>query len=119
MAARKLETRRDALRRALQTIEEALGEGFLTLDLSVFRAETDKLLDEARILFRRQVSHRSRLAALSEERRLWAEQRDMLAQALRELRGSLRELVKLPSDVVCPMCGTGFGLLSWTVDGLG
>lgn len=103
---RKLEARRDALHRALQTVKDALSDPALTFDLSIFRAETDRLLEHARALFQRQVSYRSRLAALSEERRLWLEQRDLSVHALRELRGSLHELVKLPTDVVCPTCGT-------------
>lgn len=102
----KLEARRDALHRALQTVKDALSDSNLTFDISIFRAETDRLLEHARALFKRQVSYRSRLAALSEERRLWLEQRDLLVHALREMRGSLNELVKLPADVICPMCGT-------------
>ena len=73
--------------------------------LEDYKAETDHLLIEARRLHETQVEHRAKLAALDDERALWAAQISVTRGALREAEAVLASAVGHAQDVECPTCG--------------
>ena len=52
-----------------------------------------------------QQAYRQRLADISEERRLWLEQRDLVKATLAEMDESFAAALEQPADVACPTCG--------------
>jgi hypothetical protein len=89
----------------LQKIRSAAAQVTLSYELGDFSEETDRLVTESQRLHDAQVSHRQRLAALNEERQLWADQRDILSGALAEMDQSLTTAASHPTHVECPTCG--------------
>jgi hypothetical protein len=77
----------------------------LSFDLSDFQEESSQLLEESRKLHQDQSDYRQRLANISEERRLWLEQRDLVKATLAEMDENFAAALERPSQIACPTCG--------------
>ena len=52
-----------------------------------------------------QADYRQRLVDISEERRLWGEQHDLVTATLAEMDENFADALKGPSEIACPTCG--------------
>lgn len=102
---KELEAEREILHQTFQNMRELVSDVVLSFDLQDFRKETEQLLDESRKLHDDQLAYRQRLADISEERRLWLEQRDLVKATLAEMDESFAAALEQPADVACPTCG--------------
>lgn len=103
--AKRLDAQREGIHKALGTIKSALGKAEVLLDFKEFSDEVDGLVDEINGLSKKQWMHKKRLVEIHDQRNLWIEQRGIVGSALKELRGTLSQLVSLPAHVTCPTCG--------------
>jgi len=101
----RLRAERDAVAHALRRIRETMPQTTLTLDLAVFKRETDSLVSEARLLQVQEEKHRALLALAHEERHAWGNQVALLETAISEQDSVFKAMLKEPRDVECPMCG--------------
>ena len=102
---KSLEGERDVLHQTLQSMREIVSDVVLSFDLSDFQAETEQLLSESRKLHADQQAYRQRLSDISEERRLWLEQRQLVEATLAEMDEAFAAALDRPVDVSCPTCG--------------
>lgn len=102
---KELEAERAVLHQTLQNIRDLVSDVVLSFDLQDFRQETDQLLIESRKLHEDQQAYRQKLADISEERRLWLEQRDLVKATLAEMDEAFAAALEQPVDVACPTCG--------------
>jgi hypothetical protein len=100
-----LAAERKALDQALQQFREMASDIVLTYNLADFRQESDRLVAESNLLREEQTKYRRKISVLSEERQLWANQRHIIAEALREMNEALSDAVGHPTHVECPTCG--------------
>lgn len=101
----KIEAERRAIDQALHKVREGMKQVPLSLDLSAFSAETDRLVAESQALHDTQARYRAKLAGLNEEAALWHDHISVVESALRELDDAFTGSLDLPTDVECPMCG--------------
>ncbi len=99
---KELEAERAVLHQMLQNIRDLVSDVVLSFDLQDFRQETDQLLIESRKLHEDQQAYRQKLADISEERRLWLEQRDLVKATLAEMDEAFAAALEQPVDVACP-----------------
>lgn len=90
---------------ALKTIKKALTSVEVAFDIDSFSSDVSALMNEVGHLAEKQRLHKKRLLYIHDQHNLWAEQRKIAGSALKELRGTLSELVDLPANVTCPTCG--------------
>jgi hypothetical protein len=102
---KELEVERLVLDQTLRRMQELVSDVVLSFDLDDFKEESDQLLDESRKLHQDQAEYRQRLADISEERRLWLEQHDLVTVTLAEMDEAFAAALTRPSDVACPTCG--------------
>lgn len=102
---KELEAERNILHQTLQNMRALVSDVVLSFDLQDFQQETDQLLAESRKLHEDQQSYRQKLADISEESRLWREQRDLVTATLAEMDDAFAAALEQPADVVCPTCG--------------
>lgn len=102
------ELERKAVGDAIKKIRTATGEITLSYELNDFSNETTRLVLESQTLHEAEVGYRERLAALNEERQLWADQRDILKGAISEMEGALAAATEHPNHVECPTCGQDY-----------
>src|SRR5271165_6079720 len=102
---KELEAERGVLHQTLRNIQQLVSDVVLSFDLDDFQEESAQLLEESRKLHEDQAGYRQRLADISEERRLWLEQRDLVKATLAEMDDNFAAALERPSDVSCPMCG--------------
>jgi hypothetical protein len=106
LAQRKeLEAEREVLHQTLRNMQQLVSDVVLSFDIDDFQEESAQLLEESRKLHEEQVGYRQRLADISEERRLWLEQRDLVKATLAEMDDAFADALKQPADVACPTCG--------------
>ena len=79
-----------------------------TYDLQEFASDVDDLVAESERLFVQQAQYRRSIADLHEEAHLLRSERDILQQALAEIRGEFELAAGLPAEVECPTCGQGY-----------
>lgn len=87
-------------------LESSLPVGEFDVDIDIFRAELDELIDRAASLKRREDGIREKLVRLQNERESLLQQRSIVELALRELGKDFDYAEKLPTEVECPTCGT-------------
>jgi len=102
---RELEAERGVLHQTLRNMQQLVSDVVLSFDLADFQEESDQLLEESRKLHQDEADYRQRLAAISEERRLWLEQRDLVKATLAEIDENFAAALERPSDIACPTCG--------------
>jgi hypothetical protein len=102
---KELEVERLVLEQTLRRMQELVSDVVLSFNLDDFQEESDQLLDESRKLHLDQAQYRQRLANISEERRLWREQHDLVTATLAEMDEAFAAALTRPSDVACPTCG--------------
>ncbi|MFC0386806.1 coiled-coil domain-containing protein [Muricoccus vinaceus] len=100
-----LEGEREVLHQTLESMRELVSDVVLSFDLTDFQVETEQLLAESRKLHQDQLAYRQRLSNISEERRLWLEQRDLVKATLAEMDEAFAAALDRPADVACPTCG--------------
>jgi hypothetical protein len=100
-----LEAEREVLQQTLRKMLQVVTDVVLSFDLSDFQEESDQLLEESRKLNQDQSDYRQRLANISEERRLWMEQRDLVKATLAEMDENFAAALERPSEIACPTCG--------------
>jgi len=89
----------------LRRVRETIPEISLALDLNQFNEETNQLVVEAQALHDQESQFRADLAAVNEERQVWADHVAMLEAAIAELDATFSSSLKHSPDVECPMCG--------------
>jgi predicted house-cleaning noncanonical NTP pyrophosphatase (MazG superfamily) len=102
---KELETEREVLQQTLRKMLQVVTDVVLSFDLSDFQEESSQLLEESRKLHQDQSDYRQRLANISEERRLWLEQRDLVKATLAEMDENFAAALERPSEISCPTCG--------------
>jgi predicted house-cleaning noncanonical NTP pyrophosphatase (MazG superfamily) len=102
---KELEAERNVLHQTLRGMLQLVSDITLSFDLDDFREESAQLIDESRKLHQDQSDYRQRLADISEERRLWAEQHDLVTATLAEMDENFADALKGPSEIACPTCG--------------
>jgi hypothetical protein len=102
---RELEAEREVLQQTLRKMQQVVTDIVLSFDLNDFQEESAQLLEESRKLHQDQSDYRQRLANISEERRLWLEQRDLVKATLAEIDENFAAALTRPSEVECPTCG--------------
>lgn len=102
---KSLEGERSVLHQTLDSMRDLVSDVVLSFDLADFQAESEQLLAESRKLHTDQLAYRQRLADISEERRLWLEQRDLVKATLAEMDEAFAAALEIPADVSCPTCG--------------
>lgn len=99
------EDRLNGLRAAVGHLRAIQADTQVYFDLDDYKAETDRLLDEARALRDRQSAHRQKLTALEDERSLWSSQFAVTQAALAEAQTVYASAIEHPEEVICPTCG--------------
>ena len=102
---KELEAERGVLHQTLRNMQQLVSDVVLSFDLADFQEESDQLLEESRKLHQDEADYRQRLADISEERRLWLEQRDLVKATLAEMDENFAAALERPSDIACPTCG--------------
>ncbi|WP_428391508.1 hypothetical protein [Lichenicoccus sp.] len=100
-----LEGEREVLHQTLESMRDLVSDVVLSFDLTDFQVETEQLLAESRKLHQDQLAYRQKLSDISEERRLWLEQRDLVRASLAEMDEAFAAALERPADVACPTCG--------------
>jgi predicted house-cleaning noncanonical NTP pyrophosphatase (MazG superfamily) len=86
-------------------MQQLVSDITLSFDLNDFQEESAQLIEESRHLHEDQANYRQRLADISEERRLWSEQHDLVTATLAEMDENFADALKRPSEIACPTCG--------------
>lgn len=102
---RDAQGRVDGLSEAMEHLRGIESEVPIYFDLDDYKAETDHLLNEARRLHEAQVEHRTKLAAIDDERALWAAQVSVTRGALSEADAVFASAIGHSQEVECPTCG--------------
>jgi len=93
------------LRESIASLEGVKVADAPTLDLSVFAAETARLVQRSESLLSRQKAHRRSMLELHEEGHLVRAERNLLKGALSEMRGEFAHAINIVGDIECPTCG--------------
>ena len=96
------------LRETISQVQQIDDAASPTYDLQEFASDVDDLVAESETLFAQQVQYRRSISDLHEEAHLLRSERDILQQALAEIRGEFEMAAGLPSEVECPTCGQGY-----------
>jgi hypothetical protein len=102
---KELEAERAVLHQTLSTMQLLVSDITLSFDLNDFQEESAQLIEESRQLHEDQANYRQRLADISEERRLWSGQHDLVTATLAEMDENFADALKRPSEIACPTCG--------------
>ena len=100
-----LEAEREVFHQTLESMRELVSDVVLSFNLTDFQVETEQLLAESRKLHNDQLAYRQKLSNISEERRLWLEQRDLVKATLAEMDEAFAAALDRPAEVACPTCG--------------
>lgn len=95
---KNLEAERLIVHQTLQSMRNLVTDVVLSYDMQDFQQATDQLLVESRHLHEHQQAYRQKLADISEERRLWLEQRDLVKATLAEMDDSFAAALEQPAD---------------------
>jgi hypothetical protein len=102
---KELEAERAVLHQTLRSLQQLVSDIVLSFDLDDFQEESAQLIEESRKLHQDQADYRQRLVDISEERRLWVEQHDLVTATLAEMDENFADALKGPSEIACPTCG--------------
>jgi hypothetical protein len=97
---KELEAERAVVHQTLRTMQQLVSDVVLSFDLDDFQEESDQLLEESRKLHQDQADYRKRLADISEERRLWLEQRDLVKATLSEMDENFAGVIRIERTVL-------------------
>lgn len=101
----RAQIRVDGLSDAANHLRQIEPDAPVYFDLEDYKAETDQLLTEARVLQDTQIDHRCKLAELEDERALWTAQISVTRGALHEAETVFASAVGHSEKVQCPTCG--------------
>ena len=102
---KELEAERAVLHQTPRSLQQLVSDIVLSFDLDDFQEESAQLIEESRKLHQDQADYRQRLVDISEERRLWVEQHDLVTATLAEMDENFADALKGPSEIACPTCG--------------
>lgn len=105
LKSKEVSNRREGLAVAIDHVMSIESSAVINFNVADFLAETDRLVDESRLLQQAQTQFRSELADLADEYAQWTAHNEIARRALDEFNTVFEQATGHPVDVECPTCG--------------